>query len=44
MATSQADSVHSGITYDLVVDAGVASPDHLTRVIRTHFRMTSGVR
>lgn len=37
MAASQADSVHRGITYDLVVDTGVARPDELAQVVRAHF-------
>lgn len=37
MAASQAESVHRGITYDLVVDTGVIDPDHLAHVVRSHF-------
>jgi chloramphenicol 3-O phosphotransferase len=37
MAASQADSVHIGITYDLVVDTGGTSPEDLALVIRHNF-------
>ena len=37
MAASQADSVHRGITYDLVVDTGINEPADLARVVRAHF-------
>jgi chloramphenicol 3-O phosphotransferase len=37
MAARQAESVHEGITYDLVVDTGVGEPDDLARVVRDHF-------
>lgn len=37
MAASQAESVHRGITYDLVVDTGRTAPDDLARVVRAYF-------
>ncbi len=37
MAARQAESVHRGITYDLVVDTGVNEPDDLAQVVRAHF-------
>lgn len=37
MAASQAESVHSGITYDMVVDTGRSSPERLATVVRDHF-------
>jgi chloramphenicol 3-O phosphotransferase len=37
MAASQAESVHSGISYDLEVDTGLTDPDDLAHVVRTHF-------
>lgn len=37
MAASQAESVHTGITYDLVVDTGRSTPERLATVVRAHF-------
>jgi chloramphenicol 3-O phosphotransferase len=37
MAASQADSVHLGITYDVVVDTGGTSPEDLALAIRQNF-------
>ena len=37
MAASQADSVHDGITYDLVVDTGVTTPEDLAHLVRAYF-------
>ena len=37
MAARQADSVHRGITYDLVVDTGISGPDDVAHVVRAHF-------
>ncbi len=37
MAANQAESVHAGITYDLVVDTGVHEPADLALVVRAHF-------
>ena len=37
MAAIQADAVHRGIAYDLVVDTSTTRPDALARVVRAHF-------
>jgi len=37
MAASQADTVHIGISYDLVVDTAGTSPEDLALVVRRHF-------
>ena len=37
MAARQADSVHTGITYDLVVDTGISGPDDVAHAVRAHF-------
>ncbi|MFE9694858.1 chloramphenicol phosphotransferase CPT family protein [Micromonospora sp. NPDC005806] len=37
MAASQAELVHRGIIYDLVVDTGRTDPDELARVVRAYF-------
>jgi chloramphenicol 3-O phosphotransferase len=37
MAASQAEFVHSGINYDLVVDTGVTDPDNLAHAVRAYF-------
>lgn len=37
MAAIQAESVHRGIAYDLVVDTSATQPDELTRVVHAHF-------
>ena len=37
MAAIQAEAVHRGIAYDLVVDTSATRPDALARVVRAHF-------